>query len=70
MTLYIYRVDNMELIAMIHGETNKACEDKAEALGLMNRDDWGDTYSPAFGTVHGVVTLADTPEFFAEAPAR
>ena len=45
----------MEVVVIISGETNEQCEAKAEELGYMGVDEYGLTYSPAFGSSCGLV---------------
>lgn len=54
-TLYIYSTETNTVVARIHGESNEACEAKAEELGFMGSDDFGGTYSPAFGANDGLI---------------
>lgn len=61
-TLYIYSTETNTVVARIHGESNEACEAKADELNYMGSDDFGATYSPAFGAVDGLIdsdTAAD-----------
>lgn len=50
--LYIYNQEN-EVVAVVEGYSNKECEEKAADAGYTT-DDYGWTYSPAFGTVDGL----------------
>lgn len=51
MKLYIYNPDTNEIIAISEGKTNKECEDKAQ----LYTNDYGTTYSPAFGANGGLI---------------
>ena len=53
--LYIYNSDTMSLIVKIVGESNAVCEHKAADLGYDDTDNYGWTYSPAFGFSDGLV---------------
>lgn len=55
MKLYIYDLETMEVIAIANGETNDECEDKAFAY----TNDYGTTYTPAFGLSGGLVENAN-----------
>ena len=46
MNAYIYNTDTMEVVAIINGETNEQCEDKASENGFMGVDEYGLCYSP------------------------
>lgn len=54
-TLYIYSTETNTVVARIHGESNEACESKADELNYMGKDDFGSTYSPAFGANDGLI---------------
>lgn len=54
-TLYVYKTENNAVVARIHGDTNGAIEAKLSELGYANNDDFGATYSPAFGAVDGLI---------------
>lgn len=54
-TLYIYSTETNTVVARIHGDTNGAIEAKLAELGYANNDDFGATYTPAFGAVDGLV---------------
>jgi len=60
MKLYIYSNETNEHIATITGDTNEACEAKAEELYSSN--DYSNTYSPAFGFSGGLVENSDAEE--------
>lgn len=62
MKLYAYNPDTMEVLATATGETNEECESKMAAAGYPGDDEIGWTYSPAFGTVDGLVDTADAEE--------
>jgi hypothetical protein len=51
MKLYIYSLDTKEVVAIAEGETNAECESKASAYA----NDYGMTYSAAFGSVDGLI---------------
>jgi len=55
-TYYVYRLTDRVVVAIIEGESNDACETKAaEVFG----DDFGATYSPAFGAESGLIDNPD-----------
>ena len=57
MKLYIYDEETREVVAVIDGDSNEACEGAAnERFG----DEYLSTYSPAFGTVDGLIETEDT----------
>lgn len=61
-TLYIYNTENNEVVARIHGQNNQACEAKMAELNYGGSDDFGATYTPAFGSNDGLIdsdTAAD-----------
>jgi hypothetical protein len=45
MKAWIYNVDNSEIVAVITGNTNKQCENKAVELNYMGCDEYGLSYS-------------------------
>lgn len=51
-TLYVYNTDSMRLIARINGDSNQTCEQSAANL---YGDDYGWTYTPAFGATDGLI---------------
>ena len=51
MELYIYDLDTNEVVAIAVGETTEECEDKAAPY----TNDYGTTYSPAFGFANGLI---------------
>ena len=53
-TLYVYSAETNALAATITGDDNIACEAKAAAD--FGSDDYGWTYSPAFGATDGIVS--------------
>ena len=55
MRLYIYDLDTNEVVAIAEGETEQECEDKATPY----TNDYGTTYSPAFGFDNGLVENDD-----------
>jgi hypothetical protein len=57
MELYVFDPATLEHVATITGQDNEACE--AKAGKLYSPDDYGWTYSPAFGFVGG---LAENPD--------
>jgi hypothetical protein len=59
---YVYNVETMEVVVIITGETNDQCEDKANDIGYMGVDEYALTYSPAFGSVDGLVETEHTEE--------
>ncbi len=54
MKLYIYSVSDMHHIATVSGDTNSACERAASAAYDLN-DEYATTYTPAFGSVDGIL---------------
>lgn len=44
-TLYIYSTETNTVVARIHGESNEACEAKADELNYMGNDDFGAAYN-------------------------
>lgn len=52
-TLYVYRTLDNTLVARITGQSNAACE-AAASDNNYDADDFGWTYSPAFGTAGGI----------------
>ncbi|MDW1542448.1 hypothetical protein [Vibrio sp. YT-17] len=62
MKAYVYNVETMEVVVVISGETNEQCEAKANDMGYMGVDEYGLTYSPAFGSVDGLVETEYTEE--------
>lgn len=60
MKAYVYNVETKEVVVIISGETNEQCEAKANDMGYMGVDEYALTYSPAFGSVGGVVETEHT----------
>ena len=60
MKLYIYSNETNEHVATITGNTNEACEAKAQELYSTN--DYSNTYTPAFGFSGGLVENGDAEE--------
>ena len=60
MKLYIYSLENNIHCATVNGESNDACERKAEETYGSN--DYGWTYSPAFGAADGIKENAEAGE--------
>ena len=58
MKLYVYETVNNTVVATFEGATNEECESQARAANYDNSDDYGWTYSPAFGAVDGLKTAA------------
>jgi len=58
MKAYIYNTDTKTVIAEILGDDNKSIEAKFNEIGY-NADEYGLTYSPAFGAIDGLVTDGD-----------
>ena len=56
MKLYIYDAESMEVVAIAEGNSNEECEDKA--ANYLGVDEYGATYSPAFGSVDGLIDNA------------
>ena len=57
MRLYIYDAYTKVIIAISDGKTNKECEDRAQ--NYIGTGDYGGTYSPAFGSVDGLIDNPD-----------
>ncbi len=57
MKLFIYNVETKEVVAIVNGETNEECEEKA--FNYLGVDEYAGTYTPAFGTVDGLVESDD-----------
>lgn len=57
-TLWVYDLENNEVIAEIDGADNKACE-KVAADRWGDTDYFGWTYSPAFGVSDGLIQRGD-----------
>lgn len=52
-TLYVYSLETNQLVARINGDSQAACEAKADEMyGASN--DHGRTWSPAFGFAGGL----------------
>jgi hypothetical protein len=60
MKLYIYSLENNLHVATVSGESNAACEAKAEAAYGSN--DYGWTYSPAVGATDGLTENENAAE--------
>ena len=60
MKLYIYDTESNKHLATVTGESNEACEQKAEATYGSNDCGW--TYIPAFGASDGLVKNAEAEE--------
>ena len=58
MKLFIYNVENMEVIVITEGNDNQECEEKAESAGYVG-DDYAWTYTPAFGFEDGLIENQD-----------
>ena len=54
MKLYIYNTETKEVVSISEGETNEDCEYKAASY-LGCPAEYAGTYSPAFGTVDGLI---------------
>lgn len=52
MKLYIYSLENNQHVATVTGDSNEACERKAQETYGSNDFAW--TYSPAFGMSDGL----------------
>ncbi|GIB17066.1 hypothetical protein VCSRO90_2886 [Vibrio cholerae] len=53
MKAYVYNTESKKVVAIISGETCEQCEAKTAEMGFMGMDEYGLTYTPAFGTVDG-----------------
>ena len=62
MKLYAYDTETMEVMAIIEGDRNCDCEEKANNAGYPGGDDIGWTYSPAFGFEGGLIENFDAEE--------
>jgi len=60
MKLYIYSLESNQHAATVTGETNEACERVAEETYGSN--DFGWTYSPAFGCSDGLIENDEAKE--------
>lgn len=47
MKAFVYNVETNEIVVVIEGETNQACEAKADELNYMGVDEYGLTYTNA-----------------------
>ncbi len=64
---YIYDVETEEVVAVIEGETCEACEEVAYELNYyIDDEDYGLTYTPAFGTIDAVILTDKTKYYKAE----
>lgn len=61
MTLYIYTVDNNTLVARIAGTSNAVCE-RVAAERFGDQDEYGWTYTPAFGCADGILPGEDVED--------
>lgn len=59
MRLYIYDEETMRVVAIATGSTNEECETKADSY---IQDGYYSTYSPAFGSVDGLIENPDAEE--------
>jgi hypothetical protein len=55
MKLYIYENGSNEVVAIVEGPTNEACEREANDLICSDWETYGKTYSPAIGCNDGLV---------------
>ncbi|ELO1828654.1 hypothetical protein QXB71_003933 [Vibrio cholerae] len=62
MKAYVYNTESKKVVAIISGETCEQCEAKAAEMGFMGMDEYGLTYTPAFGTVDGLIPCDDAEE--------
>ena len=58
--LYVYSLEDNSHVATITGDDNAACETKANEVYGSN--DYGWTYSPAFGAKSGLTENGDAEE--------
>jgi hypothetical protein len=58
MELFVYDTESNEVLLIVDGEDNAACE--AKAAEEYSVDDVGWTYSPALGTNDGLQLTAET----------
>ena len=56
--LYVYDADTAEVLAVIQGQGECECEEKALAYGAGDEIGW--TYCPAWGTVEGLHVTENT----------
>lgn len=47
MKAFVYNVETNEIVVVIEGDTNQACEAKAEELNYMGVDEYGLSYTDA-----------------------
>jgi len=57
MIAYVYNTDTMVIAAQIKGDDNKSIETKFSEC--FDSDNYGLTYSPAFGAADGCITDGD-----------
>ncbi|WP_119298780.1 hypothetical protein [Vibrio cholerae] len=62
MKAYVYNTESKKVVAIISGETCEQCEAKTAEMGFMGMDEYGLTYTPAFGTVDGLIPCDDAEE--------
>lgn len=60
MILYVYDL-SWRVVARVHGAANAECERKADEANYGN-DEYGWTYSPAFGFVDGLTDTGDAED--------
>jgi hypothetical protein len=53
MKFYIYNSETLEVVAIAKGNTNQECEEKAALY--LGTDEYGATYTPAFGINEGLI---------------
>ena len=58
MKAYIYNVETKEVVAVISGDD----QNKVEAAAFIYGDEYGMTYSPAFGSVDGLIDTGEHEE--------
>lgn len=60
MKLYVYEIESRIHIATIHGTTNSECE--SVFSDRFSEEEYGATYSPAFGANDGLVENSEVYE--------
>ena len=53
--LYIYDKADKEVVVIVEGPTNEACEREADSIVAGHWEYYGATYNPAFGTNDGLI---------------
>ena len=61
MKMYVYETESKEVVAVVTGDSNDECERKATEANYDD-DQFGWTYSPAFGFNDGLIDNRDAIE--------